>query len=296
MTVQPEVPRHNPDNEPLREELQARFDSLLRTSAEQLELFAAPDRATFITRDARFGRYGEDILDIEHTIESRQHYVIGSDHKNHRVVSRHHVGSVNYLHSEDKTKTFCANYPGNNTNQHLWRVSDRQWYGEKLLQNLNENWPHYDDFDREDLKKRIFDKDNRVESQYIFDTLETYALRNQTGARSYNLEWEYSEAVSNFIGQECVDSIALKISNQDLDSHGFHKITATHTMPYRLNGHLLELTTVITTDEFNNVSIESWYPHPETDKRCTKRIANYDEYLRELGESLEMLISEKSDL
>lgn len=284
MAVAPESsPLHNSENNPLHEALQTRFDSLLRSYAEQLEFFTKPDKLTLDTKDAQFGQFCDGELNVSHSI-------INST----RSGSAFHTGKISFLHPDDASRSFFINHilsaDGRGT---TWKDSTQMLRGRKALQMLHRNWPISDTQDLDALMKIITSADGDAEPHYIFDVVESYIARNQAGKQAYGMHWDYTEPISDFIGREYVDAIELDITCNGNDD--FRKIQARYTTGYALNGEILPLECIITTDEFNNVSITASYPDINTDEVHVKRIANYNELYKELEEALQTLVDEKSD-
>lgn len=284
MTVVPESPPpYNSDNHPLHEVLQTRFDSLLRSYAEQLEMFTKPDKLTLKTKDGQFGQFSDGEINISHNIINNAH--------NGSVF---HTGSISFLHPDDANRSFFVDHIlSNDGRSTTWKDSSHKLRGRKVLQMLHRNWPISDTQDLDALMKVITSADGDAEPQYILDVAESYLARNQTGKREYGMHWEYTEAISDFIGREYVDAVELDIICNGDDN--FRKVQVRYTTGYALNGDILPLECVITTDEFNNVSITASYPDGDTGVIRVKRIANYNELYKELDAVLEILTDEKTD-
>lgn len=281
MTTTHELSSHDNDNQPIDVELQARFDSLLRSVAERLETFCTPNKVTFETKKATFGRFGDDSTTISHTIT-------GDDHS----------GAISFTETEDGRQSFFAR--NQSKDGCIWVAGDgRRYTGRKVLQTVERNWPISDDtFPRDTIRNLIHpsgdnaDNTPDVSAQYIIDLLENYALRNQTGAYEYEMQWLYFDVTSESDDEVRDESATFSLISDGKDT--LRQIETGVTINYSIDGIPVLLTCHIHSDEIGNVTVTADYPDPESRQPKPLVIKNHEGILTGLTSILEEMIKEKT--
>lgn len=274
MTVVPELPS-SPNQQPLDEVLQTRFDKLLRDTAEQLEAFSTPDELTLETKHAQFGNFGDGTIAVSHTIDRG-----------------FHSGAVGFIHPDDGDRSFFVSNKLEDGS--LWTSGKQRFTGRKTLQLLHRNWPIADNQQLDELTTRIH-ADDDVDPRYILELLENYAVRQNTGEREYEMRWDYHDVTHNVDTEDTrIESVAFNIFCDGKDD--LRQVQADIVIPYIVNEVQTPLTCNIHSNEIGDVMVSATYLHPTTLKRTTVPIHDPEAIYTEFELAIKNLVAEKTAL
>ena len=280
MTVVPEMPSpYNSENNPLDYEKQAQFDALLRNTAESLELMTTPDSITYTTTGATFGKFSDCELNISHTITGDAH-----------------SGTVSFLHSEDRDQSFFLSH-GNHANA-AWKTTNaptKLWSSGKLIQRIHQNWP-LSDYDAADLPRLVAlysDTETPIEAKTVFDTLEHYTLRNETGVTSYSAQWSEYESSDTIDDDMTLAEFTIQHEGTPLQDDLRH-IAVRFIIPTYTNGVTIPVECTVSSDELGIVDISATYPDPYTDATRIMQIPDYDRFYEVFRQVLERFAADKN--
>ena len=290
--TQHELSPNDRNHQPLDEDLKSRFDSLLRDTAERLEIFMTPDVVTIEAKKVVFGKFNDSHVTMAHIIDDGDH-----------------IGIISVVNTTATDRSFFVQHQlSADQNNEFWASSDgTQHSGRMVLRMLDSEWPTADTtYPREEVRsvnRDSIDTTGDISSEYIFGLLEnyTFALRHSggepavTGEHSYEVQWRYNDVSADRATADIhTKSVVFDLISSENDM--LRQLNVDITVEHRVDNSLVGLTYHINSDNAGVITVNADYIDPKTRRRANHPIQNYEAVFVELTTLMTKMVNEKSSI